>query len=273
VRHQAIPIVQHAYAAEIRVNGRVISEAEINRELQYHPADSLPTARRQAATALAVRALLLSEADRLGIAVAADAEPEAAAESRVAALLEQEVARPEPDQGACRRWFEHNSAQLRGPDRFRVSHIFRPAPPADVRRRVAARNLCRRLIQVLHADPARFGRLARRHSRCPSAAQDGLLGDVGPGQTCPEFERALGHLAVGTVSPYPLETRYGFHVVWLHEREQGAGLPFEQARPLIEEYLRESVWRRSVNQYLKILAARADVRGISLDAADSPLVQ
>jgi peptidyl-prolyl cis-trans isomerase C len=270
---QAIPIVQHTSPAEIRVNGRVISEAEINRELQYHPADSLQTARQQAATALAVRALLLSEAERLGVGAARGADPEATDEARIAALLDQEVARPEPDEDACRRWFERNGAQLRGADRYRVSHIFRPAPPAAVRHRVAARNRCRRLIQILQADPARFSRLAREHSRCPSAAQDGLLGDVGPGQTCPEFERALGHLAVGTVSPYPLETRYGFHVVWLHEREQGAGLPFEQARPLVEDYLRESVWRRSVNQYLRILAARADVRGISLDAADSPLVQ
>jgi hypothetical protein len=34
---------------EIKVNGRLITEGEIARETQYHPADDLESARRKAA--------------------------------------------------------------------------------------------------------------------------------------------------------------------------------------------------------------------------------
>jgi len=71
----------------------------------------------------------------------------------------------------------------------------------------------------------------------------------------------------------PLETRYGFHVVWLHERRRGELLPYEAVREKIATYLKESVWRRSVSQYLQILAGRSRIEGIDLNGADNPLVQ
>ena len=52
---------------EVKVNGRIITEREIARETQYHPADSFEAARRKAAEALVVRELLLQQASRLGI--------------------------------------------------------------------------------------------------------------------------------------------------------------------------------------------------------------
>ncbi len=255
----------------IRVNDRSISEDEIARELQYHPAPSIDQARQKAATALAVRALLLSEADRLGISSAESGND--GDEARIGALLERELSTPEPDEASCRAWYEKNREQLRTPGRYRASHILRPALPDDAEGRVAARTRCRRLIRLLERDPSRFRELARRHSRCPSAADGGDLGEIGPGQTCREFEKALERFPVGEIAAHPLETRYGFHVVWLHERIPGEIPDFEQVREKVENYLSESVWRRSVSQYLRVLAARADIRGIDMDAASSPLVQ
>jgi len=259
----------------IRINDQVITERDIAREVQYHPAENLHEARNKAAMALSIRALLVSEAERLGIAgeSSTDSDVPAGEDNRISALLERELDIPEPDEAACRNYFTRNRNRFRGPSRYRVSHIFRPAPADDAQARAAARNRCRRLIRILLADAQRFGRLARRYSRCPSAETDGLLGDVTPGQTCSEFERALDRLPAGEISAYPVETRYGFHVVWLHDKEAGEPLTFEAAQPLIADYLRESVWRRAVSQYLRILAGRADIRGIQLEISDSPLVQ
>ena len=257
--------------ASIRVNDRSISEDEIARELQYHPAADLDQARQKAATALAIRALLLSEADRLGITSGesgADGD-----EARIGALLERELSAPEPDEASCRAWYEKNREQLRTPGRYRVSHILRPAPADDADARVAARTRCRRLIRLIKQDSSRFAALAQRHSRCPSACEGGDLGEIGPGQTCREFEKALERFPVGEVVAHPLETRYGFHVVWLHERIPGQIPDFEQVRETVANYLSESVWRRSVSQYLRVLAGQADIRGIDIEAASSPLVQ
>lgn len=261
-------------SADISVNGRVITEDAINREVQYHPAGSLREARRRAATALVVRELLLDEADRQGIDPEAREERETAEEARIRILIEQEVEVPEPTEEDCRRWYEANRERMREPDTHEVSHILLPAPPDDAELRADARNQAKELIQRLHEGGAGFVSLAREHSHCPSAEEGGHLGLIGPGQTAPEFERALSRQPVGEVAAQPIETRYGFHVVQIHERWPGRALDFEEARPRVESYLTESVRRRSVSQYIRILAGQADIRGIELDeAATSPLVQ
>jgi len=259
--------VQTYDPALIRINDRTISEDDIRRELQYHPAESLEAARQAAARALAIRELLLDRADALGI------EPDAAATSRIEALIRQEAPTPQPTEAECRRFFANNRARFHTTVVHHVSHILRPAPPADVAARIAARSRCRRLLSVLLARPERFAALAERHSRCPSASAGGSLGAVGPGHTCPELERALGRMAPHSLAPHPVETRFGYHVVWLHAREGGEPLPFEAVRERIADYLQESVRRRSLAQFLRILAGRAQISGIDLDPADTPLVR
>lgn len=261
--------------AAIRINDRTISDDEINREMQHHPADSPETARQQAALALSVRELFLAEADRLGIdgRGAADGTGVTAEEARIRELMAREVECPEPAEDECRRFFDKNRDRFRTPPEYEVSHILRPAATDDAEGRSMARARCRRILQVVQADPERFARLARRHSRCPSAEAGGYLGLIGPGQTATDFERALERAPVGEPGRYPLETRYGFHVVWLHAREPGRPLGFDEAHDRIRSYLRESVWRRAVSQYVRILAGRSAVQGIDLGATDNPLVQ
>ena len=86
-----------------------------------------------------------------------------------------------------------------------------------------------------------------------------------------EFEKALARMAVGTVAP--VDTRYGLHIVALDRRIEGRDLPFELVRVRIAEWMDEKVRRGAIRQYVSILAGRADIQGIDLDASASPLVQ
>ena len=47
------------------------------------------------------------------------------------------------------------------------------------------------VLDELMADPSRFAEVAREQSNCPSAAVGGSLGQLGRGDTVPEFERAV----------------------------------------------------------------------------------
>lgn len=64
---------------------------------------------------------------------------------------------------------------------------------------------------------ANFGELARLHSDDASAARGGDLGWISPGDTVPEFERALQGLKPGQVSS-PFKTAFGWHIVQAVER-------------------------------------------------------
>ena len=48
---------------------------------------------------------------------------------------------------------------------------------------------------------------------------------------------------------------------------------FEYVQTTIAAYLKESSWQMAVKQYLKVLAGRAHIAGVQLEAAESPLVQ
>jgi peptidyl-prolyl cis-trans isomerase SurA len=66
---------------------------------------------------------------------------------------------------------------------------------------------------------ANFGELARLHSDDNSAARGGDLGWVSPGDTVPEFERAMQGLKPGQVST-PFKTAFGWHIVQVQERRE-----------------------------------------------------
>ena len=69
-------------------------------------------------------------------------------------------------------------------------------------------------IQMGDAD---FGDLARQHSDDGSAAKGGDLGWLSPGETVPEFERAMNALKPGEVSD-PVRTPFGVHLIKVLER-------------------------------------------------------
>lgn len=261
----------------VSINGVVIPSTAIARETQYHQASNPDQAWMLAAQALAIRELLSQEVERLSIV----AEPlddgegrrETPQEARLRALIEREVVVPSAEEGACRRYYDANNRRFRSPDLFEAAHILFIAAPDDPDARDKAREAAAALIADLMQNSAGFAAAADLHSACPSSKQGGNLGQVSTGQTVPEFEAALRSMVAGAVHPEPVETRYGLHVVRLDRRVDGEVLPFNLVHDRIADYLDEAVRRRAQQQYVSILAGRAQVTGVDLAAASGPLVQ
>lgn len=261
----------------VRVNGAVIPREAIAREAQHHPAATPAAAFAQAARALAIRQLLLDEARRLELAPQPLEDGEGRRETDEEALVRQtidrEVRLPQTDEATCRRYFEHNRKKFRSPDIFEAAHILFAAAPGDRVARAKAKDAAIAAIEALRGEPDRFSELARAHSACASAQQGGNLGQITRGATTREFDAAMAALAPGETSRAPVETRYGFHVIRLQRRVEGADLPYEVVRDRISAYLADAVERRALAQYVAILAGRADIVGVDFGAAKSPLVQ
>lgn len=262
---------------EVSVNGITIGAEAIHAEAQHHPADTPGEAIRSAARALAVRELLLQRAGELGI----EATPETDGDGRRAtdedalidALVEREVSTPRADEDACRRFYENNRERFSSETIYEARHILLAAPEDDAEARAEARATAETLIAQLTHAPAAFERLAQAYSACPSREQGGNLGQLTGGSTVPEFESALHDLAEGELASDPVSTHFGYHVIALDRIIPGQLLPFAEVEETIAAYLEASSWSRAVAQYISILAGAADVRGIDLSGADSPLVQ
>ena len=91
----------------IFVNQTEIRDAEIGREMQYHPAGSQEQAWHLAAQSLVVRQLLLQQAADAGLcddpASIKSGEQE---EEIIDQLLQRYVAVPEADEATCRRFYD-----------------------------------------------------------------------------------------------------------------------------------------------------------------------
>ncbi|TAN14182.1 MAG: peptidylprolyl isomerase [Rhizobiaceae bacterium] len=261
----------------ITVDGIVIPHAEIAREVQNHPAGSPAEAWTEAARALIVRELLVREAGRLAI----DAEPrqddegfrETDEEARIRALLDRELSVPEADETSCRRYYDKNLRLFRSADLFEAAHILFPADRGDAEAFAAAAGSALSAIALLTEEPARFPILAHELSACSSSGEGGRLGQFTYDQVTPEFAAALDRLAPGEISPIPVETPYGVHIIRLDRRIEGRTLPFEAVWERIAAHLRESVWRRAAAQYISLLAGKATITGLDFGGADTPLVQ
>jgi peptidyl-prolyl cis-trans isomerase C len=255
------------------VNGKTIARDAIVQEMQYHRAEKPIVAWQTAARALVVRELLLQRADRLGIVpepTTDEAERrETDEEAVLRALIETEVLTPEPDEEVCRRYYERNLARFRSADIYEASHILFPAPEGDPSLREKARADAEAVLSALAERPESFAAFARAYSRCPSAAQDGNLGQITAGQTTKEFEDALIRLQPGETTPHPVETRFGFHIIRLERKHLGEVIPFELVASRIADYLAEAVRRRASAQYIARLVSSAEISGIAIEGAQT----
>jgi len=251
----------------ISVDGIEIPREEIAREAQNHTGASPFDCWREAARALVIRNLLLQEAARQGIVPEpmrdALVRVESAEEALIRQLIDAKVEVQDPDEDACLCYFTQNPSRFRTPDLHEASHILCAAAAPDAR--AAAKVRAEALITELRAAPQRFTDLAALHSACSSAAHGGNLGQIGAGQTVPQFEKALAAMEEGTMSTAPVETRYGFHVIRLDRRIAGRALPFEMVKGRIHAYLADRAHHDALYSYVRWLAVHARITGIELE--------
>lgn len=246
----------------VSVNGVVIDETAIERESRCYEGADDP--RAVAAGWLAVQQLLLQRARALGIEGGSD-------EEAVERLLEREVRTPSPTEAECRRYYDAHPERFRAGELAEVRHILYAvapgAPVALIRARAEA------TLSRLRADAADFAELAEAESNCPSGAQGGDLGQLTRGATAAEFDQAVfgnGHVGV---MPFLVRTRHGFHIVDVVRRVAGRQLPFAAVHERIGAFLKEHALHRALAQYVQLLAGEAELEGVDLMRADSPLVQ
>lgn len=102
-----------------------------------------------------------------------------------------------------------------------------------------------------------FGALARAHSEDASATKGGDLGWLSPGDTVPEFERAMNTLKPGEVSP-PVQTPFGWHLIQVVER-RNEDMSKERQRLAARQVLRARKSDEAYQEWVRQLRDRAYV--------------
>lgn len=263
----------------IEVNHQQISEADIFAEMQYHPASDKRAAMVAAAQSLIIEKLLCQRADELGLGQQVNAMQnaednqlrQAAQDQLIQQVIDLEVVVPTATSADCELYYQQNPDKFISSPLLEVRHILLACAPDDHMGRSNAQKQAEVLIEQID-NGASFADLASQFSACSTKDSGGLLGQISKGQTVPELERPLFRLIPGLL-PYPLESRYGLHVIEVLNRVDGKSLPYQAVSQRIADYLNEKVRRKAVSQYITQLITTSQIDGFDFNVNASPLMQ
>lgn len=110
---------------------------------------------------------------------------------------------------------------------------------------------------------AKFDELARLHSDDASASKGGDLGWINPGDTVPDFEKAMNALQPGEVSA-PVQSPFGWHLIQVLERRD-QDVTQERQRLLARQAIRERKAEEAFQDWLLQIRDSAYVEVRPLD--------
>ncbi|MCU0896345.1 MAG: peptidylprolyl isomerase [Burkholderiales bacterium] len=146
------------------------------------------------------------------------------------------------------------AAAARQVDQTRVRHILartsETVSEAEARRKLT-------LLRERIKGGADFAELARLNSDDGSASRGGDLGWIYPGDTVPEFERAMNELKIGDVSE-PVRSPFGYHLIQVLERRK-ADIAADRQRMEARRILAERKLDESFQDWIRQLRDRTYV--------------
>ena len=255
---------------DLVVNGETVPHTVVAAKTQNHeaPKGKPGIAWRKAANAVAIRTLLLQEARSREIeANCLEVGPgrfETEEEALIRGLLDQTIDVVPPSEADIRAEWEKDPTRFRAPPLWDVSHILCACDPRDDAASSKALERAEAILTLAQSNPKGFGSLAAQESDCGSRSSAGALGQLGPGDTVPEFEAALRELSEGEISPKPVLPRHGFHIIRMEAHAQGQILPFETVRDKIADALEKTGWARHAKLLISQLVEGSDIKGADL---------
>ena len=130
-------------------------------------------------------------------------------------------------------YYSQNQYRFEQPERVKLRHILFMTEDESEEQSDATLGEAEGVLQQLR-DGADFAEMAKEHSDDPgNADRGGDLGWVSRGMMDPAFEEAGFALQVGAMTPAPVKSQFGYHLIRLDERQTGSVKPLSEVREVI----------------------------------------
>jgi peptidyl-prolyl cis-trans isomerase C len=255
------------------------SIASINGIALHEPGEALDP---QVLRERAITELLRQEAVTLGLLPRfrglTYTEPDEVQRSVIEAMVDQAVSTPAPTEEESRRHYEAQKNRFIVGQALHVRHIlFAVTPGVNVH--ALSQHAEKALLELSRktVTEGRFAELATELSNCPSSAEGGDLGWLTPEDCAPELANELffqtdSRWGMG-VHPRLVHTRFGLHIIEVLRRKKGTLQTFDAVRDQIVGRLELQSRSTALRQYLQLLVGQAEVEGVEMEGANTPLVQ
>lgn len=145
-----------------------------------------------------------------------------------------------PSESDMKTYYEQNKGRWVTPEERRASHIL--IEFGDNKREAKAK--AEKIFAEVKAHPRTFAEVAKKESADPgSAIEGGDLSFFGRGMMVPAFEEATFAAKKGDIIG-PVETEFGYHIIYVTDIRASAGKKFEEVKDeIIREYAEQMAIR------------------------------
>ena len=172
----------------------------------------------------------------------------------VQAVYLEQASKGKVTETAMRERYREVTQSLRGQEELRARHIL-------VKSKREAQSIIGKLSKG-----ANFEELARENSMGPTRTRGGDLGFMGRAAMVEPFADAAFGLTVGQVTPMPIQTRFGWHVIKLEDRRAMKIQSFEEMRPQLARKIRA----RIAAEIVKKLRRNANIVEFDINGKPNP---
>lgn len=152
----------------------------------------------------------------------------------------------------AKAFFDSNKDKFVKPERVKARHIL-------LKTEDEAKDVIKELQSAGKKSQEKFIDLAKSKSTGPSGKNGGDLGWFQEGQMVPEFSKEAFSLKPGTFSSKPVQTKFGYHVVLVEEKEAQEDLKFDEVKERIQKSLKMQQFRDSIAKYAEDLKKKAKI--------------
>ena len=150
-----------------------------------------------------------------------------------------------------RSFYEQNKNKFIKPIELKASHIL-----------VATKEEAKKIIEQLSKakdTKALFTKLAKERSTGPSGANGGELGWFTQDKMVPQFSQAAAKLNVGEFTKEPVQTQYGFHIIYLDDKKESSTIPFEKIKGKLKQQLLQEKFIQKIMKIANNLKSNAKI--------------
>ena len=152
-----------------------------------------------------------------------------------------------------KKYYEENKAEYKEPESVHARHIL-------VKEKSEADDIVNDLKSLKGKSlKSKFIELAKSKSVGPSNVDGGDLGTFAKGKMVPEFNEKVFSMKVGTISK-PVKTQFGYHVIYLEEKNKAKNLSFKEVKAFIEQRLKMEKFKESMKDKMQSLQAKAKIK-------------
>lgn len=250
------------------VNGDEITSEEVNKVLMEGtqgrfdslPADKQNELRQRIIEGMIAQELVYDDAQKTGVLDTKEYKQEldnlvSRLKVQLAAKIweQQQFDSIKIDPKEVKDYYDNNPDEFIDKEKIRARHIL-------VKTKAEAEAIIKSM-KSLTGDKLKneFIAQAKAKSTGPSAAKGGDLGYFPRGQMVPSFNDAAFAMKEGTISSVPVQTQFGYHVIYVEDKKQAKKLGFDEVKNFIEQRLKMDKFKAYMEKKMSDLRAKAKI--------------